>query len=276
MHLAIGELHVHVVGVDQRRGHQRTGRAGLHAFPQATQVDVLHRVVEVEHDRLVAAAGHADDVVDLHLAAGANAQVAMDARIKIDRHRGVAAVRAGAGAPWNRLPTTFWPAAVFQKPDCGSRAWSFAGWSDMSSSTTIRRAVLARSVWVLTHAGRGYANAARREHPLAFDLHHGRDSCRPAGNPAWAKRHVRQLDPDAARGTEDGLAGPDVDLALVDDESLRFVAGVDTIQSPGRYSAHLAPCRNSDGSRHDQLLNGFPNSSGKYFMTQRSGLGRLP
>src|SRR4028119_1201482 len=39
-----------------------------------------HRIVEVEDDLLdVAAQGHADDVVDLDLAAGADAQAAVDA-----------------------------------------------------------------------------------------------------------------------------------------------------------------------------------------------------
>ena len=68
------------------------GQACTHS-PQATQVDCAHRVVEVEHDLLVmAAAGHADDVVDLHLAAGADAEIALDAGVEIDRHRHVAAV----------------------------------------------------------------------------------------------------------------------------------------------------------------------------------------
>jgi hypothetical protein len=72
------------------------GQACTHS-PHATQVDCAHRVVEVEHDLFVVAApGHADHVVDLHFAAGADAQIALDAGVEIDRHRGLAAVRRGA------------------------------------------------------------------------------------------------------------------------------------------------------------------------------------
>ena len=38
------------------------------------------------------AIGHADDVIDLHLAAGAHAQAALDAGIEIDAHRGMAGI----------------------------------------------------------------------------------------------------------------------------------------------------------------------------------------
>src|SRR5262249_58318586 len=35
--------------------------------------------------------GHADDVVDLHLAAGTDAEIAVDASVEVDRHGGMAA-----------------------------------------------------------------------------------------------------------------------------------------------------------------------------------------
>ncbi len=61
-------------------------------------------------------------------------------------------LRSGTGAPrrGNRLVATFCRSAVCQNSDCGSCATSFGGWSVSSSSTTIFRALLARSVWVLT------------------------------------------------------------------------------------------------------------------------------
>ena len=91
---AVGFTLEDVVGVDQRRRHQRAGRAGLHAFAAGHAGRSAHRIVEVEHDLFaMAASGHADHVVDLHFAAGADAQIAMDAGVEVDRHRRMAAVR---------------------------------------------------------------------------------------------------------------------------------------------------------------------------------------
>jgi hypothetical protein len=75
------------------RRHQRAGRAGLHALAAGDARAVAHRVVEVEHDLLVMAAdGHADHVVDLDLAAGADAEIAVDAGVEVHRHRRMADV----------------------------------------------------------------------------------------------------------------------------------------------------------------------------------------
>src|SRR6516225_8366428 len=83
----------HIARVDQRRRHQRAGRTGLHAFAAGDASRSAHRVVEIEHDLLaVAAAGHADDVIDLDFTAGADTQIAMNAGIEIDRHRRVRTV----------------------------------------------------------------------------------------------------------------------------------------------------------------------------------------
>ena len=94
--LAVGKAGADIVVVEQRRRHQRAGRAGLHAFPAGDAGRGAHGIVEIEHDLLaMAAAGHADDVVDLHFAAGADAEIALDAGVEIDRHGGVAAVGRG-------------------------------------------------------------------------------------------------------------------------------------------------------------------------------------
>ena len=50
--LAVGLAGEDVVLVDQRRRHQRAGRAGLHAFAAGDAGRGAHRVVEVEHDLL--------------------------------------------------------------------------------------------------------------------------------------------------------------------------------------------------------------------------------
>ena len=75
---------------DLARRHQRAGRAGLHALAAGDAGRRAHRVVHVEDDLgVVAAKGEADHVVDLLVAAGANAARALDARRQVDRHRRV-------------------------------------------------------------------------------------------------------------------------------------------------------------------------------------------
>ena len=94
--LAVGIGDAGLLLVEHHRRHQRAGRAGLHAFAAGDAGGLAHRIVEVEHDlRTVTAIGHADDVVDLHLAAGAHAQAALDAGVEIDAHRRM----AGIGLP---------------------------------------------------------------------------------------------------------------------------------------------------------------------------------
>ena len=56
--LAVGLARVRTLFVvDQRRRHQRAGRAGLHAFAAGDAGRGAHRVVEVEHDLLVVRRG---------------------------------------------------------------------------------------------------------------------------------------------------------------------------------------------------------------------------
>src|SRR5690606_11894118 len=96
-HLAVEIARIAVLVLVHDRGfHQRPGRAGLDAFAAGDAGGMPHRVVEMEEDLLVeTAAGHADHVVDLDLAAGADAEVAVDAGIEIDAHRHVARVEEG-------------------------------------------------------------------------------------------------------------------------------------------------------------------------------------
>ena len=76
--------------VDDRFRHQRAGRAGLDALAAGDAGGASHGIVEIEHrPGSNAAKRHADDVVDLNLAAGPDAQPAFDAGIEIDRHGGV-------------------------------------------------------------------------------------------------------------------------------------------------------------------------------------------
>src|SRR5262249_40832784 len=214
-----------------------------------------HRVVEVEHDLLaVAAAGHADDVVDLHLAAGADAEIALDAGIEIDRHRGVAAVGDWAGAPGKPAARDF--LAFRRLPKFRLRIvrhilGRLVG--DQQLEHHAARGLGAIGLRLHLHAGGGCAEAACREHALALDLDHADPAIavRPvAGLGRIAK--MRQLDVEAARGAEYRFAVANVDFAIVDGECRLFGGTVGT---------------------HDHCLIGCAKSSRKYFITEANGLG---
>ena len=76
-----------------RLGAERTRGAGLHAFAAGHTGALGHGVVEVENDLAVRPTQRvADHVVDLFLAAGAHAAVALDAGVQVHSHGGVAEV----------------------------------------------------------------------------------------------------------------------------------------------------------------------------------------
>src|SRR3984885_3658562 len=82
-----------LVLIEHHGGHQCAGRASLDAFAAGYAGRLSHRIIEIEDDLgAVAAIGHADDVVDLHLSAGAHAEAALDAGIEIDAHGRMAGV----------------------------------------------------------------------------------------------------------------------------------------------------------------------------------------
>ena len=208
--------------VDERRRHQRAGRAGLHAFAAGDAGRVPHRIVEVEHDLLgVAAAGHADDVVDLHLAAGADAQIALDAGVEIDRHRGVAAVgRRGIAALGK--PARGEPLAVDDLPQMRLRigrdvALGLVGEQKLGHHPARRLGAVGLGLDL--HAVGRRAEAARGEHALALDLDHADAAI--AVRPIAGRRRVaqmRQCDAVALGGAEDRLADRRLDLAAVERE----------------------------------------------------------
>ena len=73
--------------VDHGGRQQCAGGAGLHTFATGHAGRLSHRVIEIENDFGFCSPGsHSDDIVALDLAAGADAQIAMDAGVKIDGH----------------------------------------------------------------------------------------------------------------------------------------------------------------------------------------------
>src|SRR5262249_28927553 len=134
-----------------------------------------HRIVEVEHDLLkMTAPGHADDIVDLHLAAGADAEIALDAGVEIDRHRRVAAVgRRQRLAPGEATRGDV--LALDDLPELavrivGVRLVRLVGEQELGDHAA--RGLCTIGVGLDPHAGGWRADAARGQHALALDLDH--------------------------------------------------------------------------------------------------------
>jgi hypothetical protein len=94
LHLLQGDVDTDTLLVHESRFHQRARRTGLHALAAGDAGAGAHGIVEIEDDlRAVAAIGHADHVVDLHLPARAHAEIAVDAGVEVDAHGSMARVR---------------------------------------------------------------------------------------------------------------------------------------------------------------------------------------
>ena len=175
------------------------------------------------------AAGHADDVVDLDFAAGAHAQITLDAGVEIDRHRWMRTIRRrhrfalalGEAAGFDILPLGGFPEfAIGVVRDFHRRLIG-----DQQFGNHLARGFRAMAVGGDLHARIGRADAGRGQHALALDLDHA-DAAIAVGAVAGLRRiaQMRQLDVEPARGAEDRLALADVDLVAVDEEGFRRVA----------------------------------------------------
>src|SRR6185437_14489061 len=187
------------------------GRAGLDAFAAADAGAGAHRVVEIEDDLLAEAAlGHADHVIDLHLAAGADAERAIDAGIEIDRHRRVAKIgcrHRGAGGE-----AAFGDAdAIGPAPEDGlrrmrRRARRLVG--DQQLEHHLAREFGALALRADLHAGRRLADAGRGEDALALDLDHaGAAIAVGAIAGCGLEAEMRDITAGALGGEPDRLAG---------------------------------------------------------------------
>lgn len=167
--LFVGHLQRHLA-----RGHQRAGGTGLHAFAAGHASRGAHGVVHVEHDlRMIAAMGQPDHVIDLFVAAGAQAARALDAGIQVDgdgRMRGVGGHRRARGearlahAQLSRPEVHFVVARV--------RGLGHVGLQQFEHH--LLRAHRAPAVCRDLHAGARRAAARRRQHAFTGDLDHAR------------------------------------------------------------------------------------------------------
>ena len=167
--------------VDQARRHQRAGRAGLHALAAGDAAALAHAVVEIEHDpRCGATVGQPDDVIDLHFAAGAHAQRALDAGVQVDVHGGVRPVPLRRA----RRPRRQGPARhrrveaelLDRRPEMAG-AIRRAGPIRLVGQQQLhhafaRDARAGRAGAFHDHARRRLAHAAGGQRPLALDLDH--------------------------------------------------------------------------------------------------------
>ena len=214
------------------------GQACTHS-PQATQVDLPIGIVEVEHDLgFVAAIGHADDVVDLHLAAGAHAQAALDAGIEIDAHRGMAAIALPAlGGRETALGhlDLFGPVPEFRIGIVRGLARRLVG--DQQLHHHLLRGDRAGALGLHLHADARRALAGSGQHALALDLDHAGAAI--AVGPVVRLRRIAEMRDFlvvAFCHLPDGLARVGLDLLAVEFElDLGHSAASFGTNSSGKY-----------------------------------------
>ncbi len=166
-----------LVSVNRRCGHQRAGRAGLHAFAAGDAGRCAHRVHDVEDDLGVAApAAHADHVVHLNFTAGADAEVTVDAGVQIDLHRHMAVIQQGDAVSLNRRKAAVRDALrIRHGPEVRGPVMRLIAFRLVSDQQLHHHgAGLLRSLagGVHNHAFGRLTHAGRRQSTFALDLYH--------------------------------------------------------------------------------------------------------
>src|SRR5437764_1762801 len=195
--LAIGLVAKDPVLVDKARRHQGARRAGLHAFAASDTGRAAHRVVEIEHDLLaVTAPGHADDVIDLHLAAGAHAQIAVDAGIELHRHRRMAAVGRRRQAARETARANLDRIGPLPEPRLRVMCRGALGLvADQQFEHELARRFGALARRLHLHTRRRPPDAGGGQYPLALDLDHaGAAITVRAVDGRWQPAELRGLD----------------------------------------------------------------------------------
>ena len=223
--LAVGGVGVDAVVVDEARRHQRAGRAGLDALAAGDAGRVAHRIVEIEDDLFVVAApGHADHVVDLDLAAGAHAEIALDAGIELHRHRRMAAVGRRRRAPREAAVADLELVGPLPQPRTRvvrRRAVRLVADQELEDEAPRGLGPLARRMHL--HPRRRRADARRGEHPLALDFDHA-GAAIAVGAVAGLRQpaQMRDLDALSVRHLPDRLARLGLDLGAIEKEADRI------------------------------------------------------
>ncbi len=223
--LAVGSVGVDAVLVDQARRHQGAGRTGLDAFAAGDAGRMAHRIVEVEHDLLVPAAPcHADDVVDLHFAAGADAQIALDAGVELHRHRRMAAVGGGRRARREAAALDRERVGPLPERRVGVvRLGALGLVADQEFEHQLARGLGALAGAFHLHSRRRLADARGGQHPLALDLDHA-GAAIAVGAVARLRQpaEMRDLGAEPIGDLPDRLARQRLDLAVVEKKADRI------------------------------------------------------
>ena len=192
------------------------------------------------------AARHADDVIDLHFAAGADAEIAVDAGVEIDRHRHMAAVGRrlllALGEAAGLDAHLVGPAPEFRIGIVRGGALGLIG--DQQIEDHLARGLGAVVGGIDLHAGGGLADAARGQDALAFDLDHA-GAAIAVGAVARLRRiaQMRDLDAFPLGDLPDGLARARDDLAAVEHEGdggRTLARAFDALDRTGMRDARLA------------------------------------
>src|SRR5437764_1700406 len=233
--------------IQHYRGHQRAGRAGLHAFAAGDAGRFTHRIVEVENDLVtVIAIGHPDHVIDLDLSARALAQPALNAGIEVDAHRRMAGVTGpalGGGETAFGHLDLFGPVPEFRIGIVRCFARRLIG--NQKLHHHFLRGDRARARRFHLHADARGALAGGRQHALALDLDHAGAAVAVRAI-VWFRRMAKMGDFAALALCDlpDGFAVDGLDLFTIEFE-------LDLCHSAASFGR---------------------NSSGKYLMTLVSGL----
>ena len=167
------------------------GQACTHS-PQATQVEApIGSSKSNTIFSMMAAAGHADDVVDLHFAAGADAEIALDAGVEIDRHRRHGCGRAAAPMSsrlGKRPASSFWRLTIFQNSTVRIVRHLDGGLvGEQQFGDHLARGLGAVGLGLDLHAGRSACEcSSRRARARPRSRPCRRGNCRPGGSRAAA------------------------------------------------------------------------------------------
>ena len=201
----------------QKLGHQRAGRAGLHALAAAHAGGGAERVVQIEDDlRGIAPPRVADHVIDLLLPASTRAAAALDAGIEIDRDRRMAHIRYRLLArckAWRTHPHPRSPLIQFRV--FTMRRLGHVRQQQLEHHFLCGPGAVASGMD--SGAGRWCATAGGGEHALALDLDHA-GAAVAVGSQAIAIAEVGNVDAMAARDLKQCFARARFDCSAIEFE----------------------------------------------------------
>jgi len=236
------DLAVHLLCAHVALGHERACGAGLHTFATGHTAALPHGVGQIEdHLRVRAAVGQTDHVIDLQVAAGAFAAVALDAGIQVHghgrmRHVGRYRLAAQLGQGGAHLHTVvLGPLAQLTMRGLGAVVKPFVTLFGQVGQQHLQHHLLALegafAVGLHLHARRGAAAATGGQRALAFNFNHAGTAVA-----VWRETvlvaQVGNLDAEVFGDVENALTGWGGDRLAVESEVNRRHARASWLSSP--------------------------------------------